>query len=89
LTNGRTYTTSAWVRTQSGTATAKLTLQLTANGTSSFVTLAPATAVSSSAWTLLTGTATVSWSGALSSANLYVETAAGTGNFYIDDASLK
>jgi hypothetical protein len=29
----------------------------------------------------------VSWSGTLSSATLYVETAAGTDSFYIDDAS--
>jgi hypothetical protein len=87
LTNGSSYTTSVWVRTQSGTPSSKVTLQLTANGSTSYVTLAPATAVNSSSWTLLTGTATVSWSGTLSSANFYVETTSGTNSFYIDDAS--
>jgi hypothetical protein len=38
---------------------------------------------------LLTGTTTVSWSGTLSSARFYVETTAGTDNFYIDDASMQ
>jgi Glycosyl hydrolase family 62/Carbohydrate binding domain len=89
LTSGRSYTTSVWVRTQSGATTAKVTLQLTAGGTTSYVTLAPAAAVSSSGWTQLSGTSTVSWSGTLSSANLYVETASGTDGLHIDDASLR
>ena len=41
LTNGKSYTTSVWVRTQSGTPTAKVTLALTANSTTSYLTLAP------------------------------------------------
>ena len=89
LTNGRSYTTSVWVRTQAGTATAKVTLQVTANGSTSYITLAPATGVNASGWTLLTGSATVSWSGTLSSANLYVETLSETTGFFIDDASFK
>ena len=89
LTNGKSYTTSVWVRAQTGTASAKVTLQLTANGSSSFVSLTPSTAVNASGWTLLSGTATVSWTGTLSSANLYVETASGTSSFFIDDASFK
>lgn len=89
LTNGKSYTTNVWVRAQTGTATAKVTLQLTANGTSSFITLAPATAVNSSGWTLISGTATVSWSGTLSSATLYVETTSGTSSFFVDDASFR
>ena len=87
LTNNTSYTASVWVRSQSGSPTAKVTLSLTAGGTTSYVTLAQG-AVSSSGWTQLTGTATVSWSGTLSSASYYVETAAGTDSFYIDDASL-
>jgi hypothetical protein len=59
---------------------------LTAGGTTNYVTLAQG-AVNSSGWTLLTGTTTLSWSGTLSSATFYVETAAGTDSFYIDDAS--
>src|SRR5215470_16562958 len=85
--NGASFTTSVWMRTQSGTPTGKVTLQVTANGTTNYTTLAQG-AVNASGWTQLTGTATVSWSGTLSSATLYVETAAGTDNFYIDDASL-
>src|SRR5690242_11793460 len=84
--NGASFTTSMWVRTQSGTPTAKVTLQVTANGTTNYLTLAQAT-VNASGWTQLTGTTTVSWTGTLSSATLYVETLAGTDSFYIDDAS--
>jgi hypothetical protein len=89
LINGRSYTTNVWVRTQSGTPSAKVTLQLTANGSTSFISLAPARAVNSSGWTQLSGTATVSWSGTLSSATFYVETSSGTDSFFIDDASFK
>jgi hypothetical protein len=86
LTNGGSYTTSVWMRTQSGTPTGKVTLQVTANGTTNYITLAQG-AVNTSGWTQLTGTTTVSWSGTLSSATFYVETLAGTDSFYIDDAS--
>jgi hypothetical protein len=85
--NGASFTASVWVRTQSGTPTGKVTLQVTANGTTNYITLAQGT-VNASGWTQLTGTTTVSWSGTLSSATLYVETLAGTDGFYVDDASL-
>jgi hypothetical protein len=86
LTNNGSYTTSVWMRTQSGTPTGRVTLSVTAGGSTNYVTLAQG-AVNSSGWTQLTGTATVSWTGTLSSASFYVETAAGTDSFYIDDAS--
>jgi hypothetical protein len=89
LTNGRTYTTSIWVRSQSGTPTVKATLSVTANGSTSYVQLTPATTVSSSGWTLLSGTANASWSGTLTGARFYVETASGTDSLYVDDASLQ
>lgn len=89
LTNGKSYTTQVWVRLQSGTANAKGTLALTVNGSTSYLTLAPSIAVNASGWTLLSGTATVSWSGTLSNAVWYVETASGTASFYIDDASFQ
>jgi len=88
LTNGRSYTTRVWMRTQSGTPTGKITLALTANGTTNYLGLAQGT-VNSSSWTLLTGTTTVSWTGTLSSARFYAETTSGTDSFYIDDASLQ
>ena len=87
LVSGQTYSTSVWVRTQSGTPTARVTLAVTANGTTSYIGLASAT-VNSSGWTLLSGSANVSWTGTLSNARWYVETAAGTDGLYIDDASL-
>jgi len=86
LANGASFTTSVWMRTQSGTPTAKVTLQVTAGGTTNYLTLAQG-AVNTSGWTQLTGTTTVSWTGTLSSATLYVETVAGTDSFFIDDAS--
>src|SRR6185503_13978739 len=58
LTNGKSYTTNVWVRAQSGAPSAKVTLALTVNGSTSFITLAPARAVNTSSWTQLTGTAT-------------------------------
>lgn len=87
LSNGTNYTTTVWARMQSGTASMKVTLQLTAGGTTSYVSLTSTQSVNSSGWTQLTGNATVSWSGSLSSANFYVETTSGTASFYIDDAS--
>ncbi|MFI6318817.1 family 43 glycosylhydrolase [Nonomuraea sp. NPDC050556] len=89
LTNGKSYTTSVWVRSQSGTPSAKATLALTAGGTTNYLQLTPATAVGSSGWTQLTGTATASWTGTLTGATFYVETAAGTDGFSIDDASFR
>ena len=86
--NGKSYTTNVWMRTQSGSPTGKVTLQVTANGTTNYITLAQG-AVNSSGWTLLAGTATVSWSGTLSSARFYVETTSGTDSFLIDDASIQ
>jgi acetylxylan esterase len=85
-TSGQNYTVSIWVRSQTGTPTAKATLRLTA-GTTTYVSLASAT-INANGWTLLTGTVPVSWSGTLTGALFYVETAAGTDNIYIDDASL-
>ena len=88
LTNGRSYTTTVWMRTQTGTPTGKVTLALTANGATNYLTLAQG-AITSSGWTQLTGTTTVSWTGTLSSARFYVETASGTDSFYTDDAAMQ
>nr|WP_165781069.1 carbohydrate binding domain-containing protein [Streptosporangium minutum] len=89
LTNGRSYTTSVWVRSQSGAPSAKATLALTANGTTDYVQLTPAGAVNTGGWTRLTGTTTVSWTGTLTNASFYVETVAGTDGLYIDDAAFQ
>ena len=89
LISGHNYATSIWVRAQTGTPSAKATLALTANGTTSFVSLTSATTINASGWTRLSGTATVSWTGTLISATLYVETTAGTDGLFIDDASFQ
>jgi lysophospholipase L1-like esterase len=86
-TSGQNYTVSVWVRSQTGTPTAKATVRLTAGSTVTFINLASAT-VNANGWTLVSGTVPVSWSGTLSGVLFYVETAAGTDNIYIDDASL-
>jgi hypothetical protein len=64
-------------------------LALTAGGSTSYVSLTPATAVASTGWTLLTGTATVSWSGTLSAATFYIETTSGTDGFVVDDVAIQ
>ncbi|MGW4946179.1 carbohydrate binding domain-containing protein [Actinoplanes sp. NPDC004185] len=89
LSNGRSYTTAVWARAQSGTATVKTTLAVTANGTTSYLRLTPDAAINANGWTLLTGTTAVSWAGTLSAATLYVETTSGTTPFLVDDASLQ
>lgn len=85
-TSGQNWTASVWVRSETGTPTAVATVRLTAS-TTTYINLASA-AVNSSGWTLLTATTPVSWSGTLTGVLFYVETAAGTDNIYIDDASL-
>ena len=57
--------------TQTGFPTGKVTLAITANGTTNYLTLAQGT-VNAAGWTQLTGTTTVSWSGTLTSARFYV-----------------
>ncbi|WP_308125781.1 family 43 glycosylhydrolase [Nonomuraea ceibae] len=89
LANGRSYTTSVWVRSQSGTPSAKATLAVTANGATNYHQLTPARTVGANGWTQLTGTTTVSWTGTLTGASFYVETVAGTDGLYIDDASFR
>jgi len=86
-TSGQNVTVSVWVRSQTGTPTARATLRLTAS-TTTYVSLASAT-INSTGWTQLTGTVPVSWSGTLTGVLFYVETAAGTDNIYIDNASLR
>jgi hypothetical protein len=86
LTSGQSYTVRVWVRSATGTPTAKATLQLT-TGSTTYISLASG-AINSSGWTQLTGTATVSWSGALTSARFYIETSSGTDAFHIDDVQL-
>jgi len=82
------YQISAWVRlVNSASQPVLLTIQKTDGNGTTYQNVATGTA-NSNGWTQLTGTATVSWSGTLSSATFYVETAAGTDSLYVDDASI-
>jgi glucuronoarabinoxylan endo-1,4-beta-xylanase len=85
-TSGQNYTVSVWVRSQTGTPTAKATLRLTAS-TTTYINMASA-AINANGWTLVSATVPISWSGTLTGVLFYVETAAGTDNIYIDDAQL-
>ncbi|MFS1303521.1 family 43 glycosylhydrolase [Streptosporangium longisporum] len=89
LTNGKSYTTGVWVRSQTGTPDVRATLAVTAGGTTSYVALTPAATANTNGWTRLTGTATVSWTGTLTGARFYVETASGTDSFLMDDVSFE
>ena len=89
LVNGRVYSTAVWARTQSGPATLRAMLAITAGGRTSCLGLTPDAQVAATGWTLLSGTATVSWSGQLSAATVYVESAAGTAPFLIDDVTVQ
>ncbi|HEX8234737.1 MAG TPA: cellulase family glycosylhydrolase [Abditibacteriaceae bacterium] len=87
LINGSIYYAEAWVRTTSGSNNAKISLRLDADSTT-YINLTAATPVNSKGWTKVSGLATVSWTGTLSSATWYVETARGTGSFLIDNCTL-
>jgi hypothetical protein len=76
------------VRLASGTANARITLELATSTGTTWVTLAPNTAVNSTGWTKVSGSGTVSWSGTLNTARWFVETDTGTTTFYIDDAKM-
>jgi endo-1,4-beta-xylanase len=88
LTKGATYQVSVWVRLQAGQAPTQLrvTMQRTVGGANSFDLIAQSTAtgVTDAAWTQLTGLyafAGTDPTGLL----LYVEAAAATASYYIDD----
>jgi len=87
MTNGRNYPTEVWVKLASGTASARIKIKLVAS-TTTYITMTPDIAVNATGWTRVSGTGTVSWSGTLTQAVWYVETATGTTSFYMDDAVL-
>jgi len=86
--NGQVRTTEVWVRLASGTGSARVTVELNTSTGTTWVALAPDTAVNSTGWTKVSGSATVSWSGMLNTAKWFVETASGTTTLYIDDAKM-
>ena len=83
----RNYSSSFWIR-PSAACRAKLTLKLVYGGNTVYKTLA-AKAVKAWTWTHVTGSASVSWTGALSTAYVYVElTDAKDAYYYLDDVEV-
>ncbi|THF76697.1 carbohydrate binding domain-containing protein [Cohnella fermenti] len=83
-----TYDSSAWVQLASGSDTATLTLAIYATGQSvKYIPLASGTA-NSAAFTQLSGSANVTWTGTLTKALLYVDTKKLLVDFNIDDVSM-
>jgi O-glycosyl hydrolase len=86
LQSGQTYNVSAWVRVVSGTnQNMQLTMQKT-DGSGTGYSSTPATSVSSTNWTQLSGQYTYNPSGSVTSLNFYAEMPTSTSvAFYIDD----
>ncbi|HEU4327118.1 MAG TPA: carbohydrate binding domain-containing protein [Roseiflexaceae bacterium] len=89
LTNGASYTTSIWARTVTGTAEARIIVQLNSSAGTQWVQLAPNTTINDTGWAQLSGSGTLSWSGTLTSASWYLETASGTADLLVDDAQFR
>jgi len=89
LQNGQgTYNASAWARLASGTDNAKLTLYIKDDAGAKYISLGSA-AANSTAWSEVSGSANVTWTGLLRVARLFVETTDGTGTFYVDDVTFE
>jgi endo-1,4-beta-xylanase len=87
MVSGATYTSSVWVRSETGTPSVKVTLKLdTTTSSNNYITLGSQT-VNSTGWTQITTSVPISWTGTVTSAMWYVETNGGTDNLIIDDAS--
>lgn len=83
--SGRTYQISAWVKLpagEAGPADLRVSVQRDNAGTSSYDTVATATGVTADAWVQVQASYVMA---AADSALLYVESAAGTASFLVDD----
>ncbi|HPC21661.1 MAG: carbohydrate binding domain-containing protein [Phycisphaerae bacterium] len=89
LASGQSYEVEAWVKTDTGTADAKLVLYC--NGLLSLSTYyaGGTTTVNAGSWTRLSATLTPSWSGTLLDAYLKINTTSGTVSFYVDDVIMR
>ncbi|WP_304523823.1 endo-1,4-beta-xylanase [Actinoplanes sp. DH11] len=86
LEKGTAYTISAWVRTVSGTDNARLSVERRTGEVASYDQVVGNTAVNAGGWVELTGRYTLATDVDL--LRIYVETAAGTGAFHIDDVTV-
>lgn len=81
-----TYDISAWVRKESGSGTAKVTVMIRYGGTSYYHGVTGS--FNSTSWSQVSGQVSLNWTGTLEDATFYVETIGETGNFFADNASL-
>lgn len=91
FTQGGTYSASIWARSASGTPSVHINFKLTDSTGDHFLSLTPFVPINSTAWTLVSGSANITWTGTLSAVTLYAETnesAAPFVDFYVDDAFL-
>ncbi|MDI6105418.1 endo-1,4-beta-xylanase [Actinoplanes sp. NEAU-A12] len=82
---GTAYTVSAWVRMESGSDTARLSVERRTGGVAAYDQVSGGTAVSSGAWVNLTGRYTLATD--VDFLRLYVETSSTTGPLHIDDVT--
>jgi len=77
------YYLEAWVKMKSGTSNIKLTLHYKYNNTNYYVSTTNVSVGTS--WTKVSGTVNVDYTGTLEVCDFYIQTAAGTTNYYADD----
>ena len=82
---GTAYTISAWVRMESGSDNARLSVERRTGGVAAYDQVTGNTAVASGSWVQLTGRYTVATDVEL--LRLYVETSSTTGSFHLDDVT--
>jgi endo-1,4-beta-xylanase len=82
---GTAYTISVWVRMESGSDNARLSVERRTGGVASYDQVAGNTAVTSGSWVNLTGRYTLAAD--VEFLRLYVETASTTGSLHIDDVT--
>ena len=85
--NGATYQFELWIAGSSKTITALPAMQITASGSGTQVIAGTSTSVGT-AWTKITSSFSVTWSGTLTEADVGVSASNGTDDFKIDDALL-
>ena len=86
LINGTTYTVELWVKMRDSAEIVNASLYVISDAEGLQFSLGPLVATTS--WTKISGTLTPTWTGTLIQARWHVATAAGTQEFYVDDAVL-
>lgn len=84
ISNGKSYVFQAMVRLTSGNDQARLMLHLRDGSGDRYLPVLVSSTLGTS-WVLLSGHITVTWSGSLTVAEIYISTANTTQDFYVDD----